>query len=288
MSADAPRIVRANGIDLACLESGHGPLVLLLHGFPDTARSWDMLRPRLAARGFHVVAPYLPGYDPSGLPPRDCTAELLGQTVVGLLDALQAPTARIVGHDWGALAAHAAVALAEGRFTHLATLAIPHPAGFKPTLAEAWRARHFLTYKLPGAHTRFAANDFAGLREIVARWSPTWTPPPGELDDVRRAFSNPASLDAAFGYYRAVTATPAAFLRQKLTLPTLAIAGVDDGAAPLRAFEESRGRYLGSYTVETVPGGHFPHREAPEQVALLLEAFLGTGVKWVTPGAGPA
>ena len=57
--------VRANGIDFAYLEQGEGPLVLLLHGFPDNARTWSHQMPRLAAAGFRVVAPFLRGYPPT-------------------------------------------------------------------------------------------------------------------------------------------------------------------------------------------------------------------------------
>lgn len=280
MPDDTPRTIEANGLDHAVLESGSpgDPLVILLHGFPDTARSWDALRPRLAARGFHVIAPYLRGYAPSGVPPRDTTAEDLGQDVLGLMDALEVSQAHaVVGHDWGAMGAHAAVGMAEERFTRLVTLAIPHPAGFKPGLADLWRARHFLAYKLPGAPSRFAKADFAGLWSIVARWSPTWTVPEGEFDDLLRAFSDPASLDAAFGYYRALAPSPPRFLRKKLSLSTLAIFGEEDGAAPPAAFTQAASRYKGEYTAVGVPGGHFPHRESAERVEALIEEFLAPG-----------
>lgn len=267
--------VAAHGVELACLVRGDGPLVVLLHGFPDTATSWDTHAERLAGKGFRVVAPYMRGYAPSGIPATDTVAEDLGRDVLALLDHFGADTARLVGHDWGALGAHAAVGLAEERFSHLVTLAIPHPAAFQPTLSEGWKARHFATYKLPGAHTRFAARDFQGLDAIVARWSPTWTVPTGEFDDLKRAFSEPASLHAAFGYYRALALQPPKFLRKKLALPTLAIGGEHDGAAPARAFELARRKYTGTYEVAMLPCGHFPHRECAEEVWALLDRFLG-------------
>ena len=63
--------VQANGIRFAYLEEGEGPLVLLLHGFPDTARSWDFLRPKLAEKGYRAVSPWLRGYAPTEIPMRD-------------------------------------------------------------------------------------------------------------------------------------------------------------------------------------------------------------------------
>ena len=70
MSSDV-RHIEANGLRFAYLEEGRGPLVLLLHGFPDTPHSWDHVRPRIAARGFRAVSPWLRGYAPTAIPARD-------------------------------------------------------------------------------------------------------------------------------------------------------------------------------------------------------------------------
>src|SRR6185436_8743916 len=75
MPADELRHVEANGLRFAYLEDGRGPLVLLLHGFPDTPRSWDHARPRIAARGYRAVSPWLRGYAPTAIPPRDTDIE---------------------------------------------------------------------------------------------------------------------------------------------------------------------------------------------------------------------
>ena len=63
--ADAIKFVDANGLRFAYLEEGSGPLVLMLHGFPDTAHSWDDLRPRIAAKGYRAVSPFMRGYSPA-------------------------------------------------------------------------------------------------------------------------------------------------------------------------------------------------------------------------------
>ena len=72
------RFVEANGLRFAYLEEGTGPLVLLMHGFPDTARTWDDLRPRIAAKGYRVVSPFTRGYRPTGIPDRDADAGGVG------------------------------------------------------------------------------------------------------------------------------------------------------------------------------------------------------------------
>ena len=88
--ADAINFVDANGLRFAYLEEGSGPLVLLLHGFPDTAHTWDELRPRIAAKGYRAVSPFLRGYSPSGIPARDTDQETLARDPLALIEALGA------------------------------------------------------------------------------------------------------------------------------------------------------------------------------------------------------
>src|SRR5271168_3195362 len=109
---DAIHFVDANGLNFAYLENGSGPLVLMLHGFPDTAHSWDDLRPRLAARGYRAVSPFMRGYHPTAIPTRDADAATLAADVLALVKALGETRAIVVGHDWGAAAAYGAAALA--------------------------------------------------------------------------------------------------------------------------------------------------------------------------------
>jgi len=268
------QFVEANGLRFAYLEEGKGPLVLLLHGFPDTAHTWDRLRPFLAGRGYRAVSPFLRGYAPSAIPDHDTDAETLARDTLALIEALGATEAVVVGHDWGALAAYGAAALGPERVQQLITVAIPHPATIKPNPATAWRARHFIAYKLPGAAARFAADDFAALPAIYKRWSPTWSPPPEEFAAVRACFANRASLDAAFGYYRALSFVPPAYLRKPITVPTVAIAGLDDPLLPIAHYDKGARYFTSGYLVESMPGGHFLHREDPDHFAQILAKHL--------------
>jgi pimeloyl-ACP methyl ester carboxylesterase len=268
------RHVEANGLRFAYLEEGAGPLALLLHGFPDTAHSWDDLRPRLAARGFRAVSPFTRGYHPTAIPERDADAETLARDVLALIEALGETEAVVIAHDWGAAAAYGAAALAPERIRKLFTVAIPHPATLKPTLRKLWGVRHFLAFKLPGAAKRFARDDFAALPAICRRWSPGWDPSPAELAPVRACFSHPGSLDAALGYYRALKATPPACLTQRIAVPTVAFAGLGDPVAEPADYRRAARMFTGGYVVEEVPGGHFLHREHPDVFAERLLAHL--------------
>jgi pimeloyl-ACP methyl ester carboxylesterase len=271
---DALKFVDANGLRFAYLEEGSGPLVLMLHGFPDTPHTWDDLRPRIAANGFRAVSPYMRGYHPTAIPDRDPDQETLAHDPLALIEALGVRDAIVIGHDWGALAGYGAATLGPDRVKKLLVIAIPHPAALKPSLKKLWGVRHFAAYKLPGAADRFARNDFAALPAICRRWSPTWTPDPQEFDAVRASFSNRASLNAAFGYYRKLSPIPSAALKSQITVPVVAFAGLDD---PLAAPSDYRGAarmFADEYIVEEVRGGHFMHREYPEAFAERLLTHL--------------
>ncbi|MCV7093007.1 alpha/beta fold hydrolase [Mycobacterium interjectum] len=272
--ADEIHFVEANGLRFAYLEDGSGPLVLMLHGFPDTAHTWDDLRLRLAAEGFRAVSPFMRGYHPSAIPDRDADQETLARDPLALIESLGAHDAIVIGHDWGASAAYGAAGLGPDRVKKLFVIGIPHPATLKPTLKKLWGVRHFAAYKLPGAAERFARNDFAALPAICRRWSPTWNPGPDEFDAVRASFSNPASLDAAFGYYRKLSPVPSPSLKAKITVPTVVFAGLDDPVAEPSDYRGAARMFANEYVIEEVPGGHFMHREHPETFADRLLAHL--------------
>jgi pimeloyl-ACP methyl ester carboxylesterase len=272
--ADAIQFVDANGLKFAYLEEGSGPLVLMLHGFPDTAHTWDDLRPRIAAKGYRAVSPFMRGYHPTAIPERDPDQETLSRDPLALIEALGASDAVIIGHDWGASAAYGAAALGRDRVTKLFTIGIPHPAALKPSPKKLWAVRHFALYKLPGAPERFARNDFAALPAIYRRWSPLWNPDPAEFDDVRASLSNRASLNAAFGYYRKLSPVPSASMKARIAVPTVVFAGLDDPIVEPADYRGAARMFENEYIVEEVRGGHFMHREHPEAFAERLLTHL--------------
>jgi len=121
------RIIETNGIKMHIAEQGKGPLVLLLHGFPEIWYSWRYQIPVLAEAGFHVVAPDLRGYGDTEQPENIDQYTLLHLVgdIVGLLDALNEETAVIVGNDWGATIAWNAALLRPDRFKGIIALTVP-------------------------------------------------------------------------------------------------------------------------------------------------------------------
>jgi pimeloyl-ACP methyl ester carboxylesterase len=266
--------VDANGLRFGYLEWGSGPLVLMFHGFPDTAHTWDALGPALASAGFRAVAPFMRGYAPTAVPDGDADTRVLGQDVLALISALGADKACVVGHDWGAEAVFAAAGLGPERVEKLVTVAIPaRPAiPWSPTLA--WDARHFITLRLPGAVSRFMADDFAMVDVLCRRWSPTWKFGPEELAPVKKALAERANANAALGYYRATQVLTPEFLRRPVSMPSLAVCGADDPALSPADFEAARRCYASTYQVVSVPGGHFCHRESPDAFVKAVVGFL--------------
>lgn len=266
--------VEANGLRHGLFVEGSGPLVLMVHGFPDTPHTWDEIAPAVAAAGFRVARPFLRGYAPSGIPDEDTDARTQGEDIAGLIPALGEDAAFLVGHDWGASAVHAATALHPERVKKLVTVGIPHPASIKPSPKLLWAIRHFLTLRLPGAVARAAKNDFAQIEMLTRRWDPSWQFSTDDLEPVKNSFAAPGSLNAAIGYYRAVTPAVPRWLRAKVSVPTLAFAGADDPNISPDAFEAARRCYRGAYDVAVIPGGHFLHRVAPKEFTERLLSFL--------------
>ncbi len=275
---DGVDFIEANGERFGYFAQGSGPLVLLLHGFPDTPHTFDDLRPALADAGFRAVSPFMRGYAPSSIPADDAfEAETLGADVLALIEAFGEDQAYVVGHDWGAFAAYAAASLDPERVRRLVTIAIPHPGFFVPDPEFFERAQHFLYLAEPGARELMQADDFAHVDELYARWSPTWSFDSAETEPVKNAFSAPGSLDAALGYYRAATPVPPPSLQVPLPMDTLTVAGVDDGVMPPELFEQTAAGFTGEWTLLVLPGGHFVHRESPEPAVAAIVDFIVAG-----------
>ena len=140
------RIIETNGIRLNVAEQGDGPLVMLCHGFPESWYSWRHQIGALAAAGYRVIAPDMRGYGKSDAPEAidQYTIFHLVGDLVGLLDALEARTAVVIGHDWGAGIAWQAARLRPDRFRAVVALSVPYrprgpvrPTSVMPQTADA-------------------------------------------------------------------------------------------------------------------------------------------------------
>src|SRR5262249_18286592 len=161
----AMKHIRANGVDFAYLEDGKGPLVLFLHGFPDTARSWSHQLPTLAAVGYRAVALYLRGYPPTEIP-RNGFYDMatLATDISELIRGLGGGTpAYIVGQDWGAAITYSVLAAFPQLVCRAVVMAVPHRARVAQSMLDAkhvHRSFHWWFFQLVDLPERaIAAND---------------------------------------------------------------------------------------------------------------------------------
>ena len=285
--------IEANGIELAYLEEGTGPLVVLLHGYPETARGWKSVQGKLASAGYRVVAPNMRGYAPSGFAPdADYTVGTLGADALALIEALGEDKAVVVGHDWGATAAMSAAVTSPDTVVGLVSLTIPHPMATQPSLSLFLNAPHFIYYQFPWASWMVARNDFAHIDGIIDAWAPTLDVDRRDTTSVKESLAVEGGVEAVLGYYWSIGADPTpgtarADADTRFAMPTLMIAGADDGALDIGLFKDGEAGFAGPYTYVELEGvGHFPQVEAPDEVAAALLMFLDTLDPW--DGGSPA
>lgn len=267
----------------AYIEEGSGPLVLLLHGYPETARSWSTVQHKLAAAGYHVVAPYMRGYPPSGFAADgNYSVGALGGDASALIDAFGGGKAIVVGHDWGATAAYAIATEHPEKVATLVVLAIPHPRSFAGDPSLFLDAPHFIYYQAPWAERLVWSHDFAHIASIYHQWaSPNYQPPREVLDDIKATLRAPGGVHGALSYYWGLFKPggldPKAGERT-IGVPSLVIAGADDGAVKSGRFAKARAAFTARYQYVELPGvGHFPQLEAGDTVADAIIAFLKAG-----------
>ena len=279
------RDVSANGVRLHVAEAGTGPLVLLLHGFPEFWWSWRHQLVGLADAGFRVVAPDLRGYGASDKPPRGYDAVTLAADVAGLVRALGERDAMIVGHDWGGLLAWTVGTLHPRVVRRLAVLDAPHPLRLRNALVTDPRgqlraSRYAFGFQAPRlAESLLTRNDAEYVGTLFERWSaPAWRRSADYAEAVRRcreAARIPKTAHCALEYYRWMLRSVvrpdgrryAKSLSEPVTAPTLQLHGDLDGSLLPRTAQGS-GRYVAAaYEWRLLEGvGHFAHQEAPERV----------------------
>lgn len=276
-SAQIDRFVDAGDVRLACLERGSGPLVIVAHGFPDSVYSMAPLVETIAAAGFHAVAYAQRGYAPSSLPPGGRTTPVdLGRDILAIADAFGEERFTVVGHDWGAVAAHTVAQLAPERVERYVAAGVPHTHTviMKPSLLQTWRSRYMLQFQVPHLPERLI--DEPGMPRIdalVRRWSPDWEPTGEQLATIRRGLEGPGRVRAALGYYRGI---PRIVIDRKtrhvcfapVTVPALLICGSRDHCMGPERFSTPGERFTGPVQAVTMDGcGHHMHLEDPGSFA---------------------
>jgi pimeloyl-ACP methyl ester carboxylesterase len=276
-------LIETNGITVHAVVAGpeDGPLVVLLHGFPEFWYGWRHQLGALAAAGYRVVAPDGRGYGRSDKPPgvRAYALDRLAADVVGIIAAQGRDRAIVVGHDWGAAVAWWVAIRHPSWVARLAILNVPHPAALRAfmrshprQLLRSWYIAFFQLPWLPEALTR-AANWQGAVRALRGSSAPgTFTD--ADLDLYREAWARPGAFTAMINWYRAVVRhPPRARGSSRVTVPTLILWGVRDAFLETGLAEASRQR-CDDARLHYLDTTHWVQHEAAAQVNAELLAFF--------------
>jgi pimeloyl-ACP methyl ester carboxylesterase len=277
--------VRANGIALHVAELGTGPLVLLLHGFPQFWWAWHQQLIDLADAGYRAVAVDLRGYGASDKPPRGYDAPTLAADMAALVTSLGESDAMVVGNDVGGTLAWTMAAGHPRVVRSAVVLGAAHPLRMRREWRRNSAQRRASTYvlrtfQIPRRPENLLARDSHWVRELYDRWTgPRWRGTPRYVSDVERYAQamriHPVSFCAAEHYrwvvrslFRADGRRYAATLRSPIRAPVLHLHG-DFDTCVLPPTAQGAGQYVtGPYEWRVLDGvGHYPHNEVPEFVS---------------------
>ncbi len=280
--------VQVNGVRLHYVAQGNGPLVVLLHGFPEFWYSWRRQIPVLAQH-FRVVAPDLRGYNDSEKPQgvENYQIDILAADVMGLIRAFGEEKAMIVGHDWGGGIAWVFAATYPQATEKLIVLNCPHPTAFQRHLSTNWRQMlrswYIFLFQIPWL-PEFAIRlklrwcvekAFRGLairKEVFTD---------DELWKFTEALQKPGVLTAAINYYRAafrehVRHGERAF--DKIECPTLLVWAEEDAALGKELTYDMAAYFTNHFEIKYIPlCSHWVLQEQPELVSRYITEFLTGG-----------
>jgi pimeloyl-ACP methyl ester carboxylesterase len=282
------REVTANGVRFHLAEHGpaDGPLVLLLHGFPEFWWSWRHQLVALGEAGFRAVAPDLRGYGASDKPPRGYDPYTLSSDVAGMVRALGARDAMIVGADWGGTLAWSVATLHPAVVRRLAVVGMPHPRRMQAALlrdpAQLRASSHVAFFQLPRApEALLRKDDGAYVGRLLRRWGGPGFPDAETEARCREAMQIPGAAHCSLERYRWTVRSltrPSGLRFLKLLdrgvgVPTLQLHGSLDRCSLVSTARGSGDWVHAPYQLQLLEGvGHFAHQEAPERVsAALLE-----------------
>ena len=293
------RVAIKTGVTLNVAIAGDpaSPPVILLHGFPESHRTWREIAPRLEDR-FRLFMPDQRGFGASDRPQEieEYKTELLVDDVFALADALGAEKFALVGHDWGGAIAWPAALRGDPRLTRLAVINAPHPVIFQKSLIENEDQRaasqYINAFKAPGfekiverqGFDWFFDKTFSGHVDIRRI-------PEAEKQQYLAEWSQPGAFNAMLNWYRGgrmIVPPPGITIPlpdwvlkafPTVKVPTLVVWGLKDTAL-LAVQLEGLDKLVADLTIVRLPdAGHFAPWEAPDEVARALGAFLAADVR---------
>jgi pimeloyl-ACP methyl ester carboxylesterase len=262
---------------------GDGPLVVLLHGFPEFRRSWKRQLPALAHAGFRAVAPDLRGYGDSPKP-KNVEAYVIPEVagdVIELIESLSSVPVVLVGHDWGAVVAWNLAMMRPDLVRKLVILNVPHPAAIARELQRSWPQRFKLLYQLFFQLPVLPELFMRVFGRLLLRPSGRFTRE--EIAEYARQWRG--NLTPMLHYYRALRKSRGMMrkLFRRIEVPTLILWGEREPVFNASALEDLD-PWVADVRIERIPGAaHFVQTDAPEEVTRLLIDFAATPTTALPP-----
>jgi len=259
----------------------NGPIVLLLHGFPEFWYGWHKQIDPLAAAGFRVIVPDQRGYNKSSKPSgvRSYALTELVSDVIAIADQLGRERIFLTGHDWGAAVAWGVALLHPNRVAKLAILNVPHPSVMRRYLMKNRRQRrkswYMFFFQLPYLPEAFlsASNFRRGVASLAGSSRPG-TFSEDDLTQYRAAWSQPGALTAMIHWYRAAFRYRATFPNRTVRVPTRILWGMRDRFLMAEMAQESL-RYCAQAELIPFPDAtHWIQHEEPARVSQILVNFF--------------
>ncbi len=276
--------VETNGVTLHTAVAGpeDGPLVILLHGFPEFWYGWKHQIDALAKQGYRVMAPDQRGYNRSSKPPgaENYTLNDLRDDIAGLIEQSGKEKAFVVGHDWGGAVAWQLAATRPELVEKMIAVNIPHPQAMPKVMMRnpmQWVKSSYMLYfqipKLPEA--MMAAEDFSFMKQAMAGTSRKNAFSEEDLERYGEAWAQPGALTGMLNWYRAL---PKGSFRQtpkrKIDVPVRILWGVGDQFLSLQLAKESLTFCKDAELVLIGQATHWVHHEQPEILNRLIMEFL--------------
>ncbi|NUT43518.1 MAG: alpha/beta hydrolase [Thermoactinospora sp.] len=279
------RSIHAAGTRFHAVEAGEGPLVLLLHGFPQFWWTWRNQLKSLPERGYRAVAVDLRGYGGSDKPPRGYDLPTLSGDATGLIRALGETSAIVVGHDWGGLLAWTMAALSPKSVQRLVVVGAPHPLRLRSSLltdpfGQLRASAYSLGFQLPFLPERRLPKR---VRQILTDWAGPGFPDDQTAKVYEEAFRINAVPHSALEYHRWFARSQlrpdglryARAMHTEIEAPTLQLHGALDRCTLPRTAQGSSRYVAAPYRWKLIEGaGHFPHEEQPEAFDTELAGWL--------------
>lgn len=264
----AGRLISVGDLRLNVAQAGDGPVVLLLHGFPDSLRLWQDVAPRLVAAGYRVVAVDQRGFGESDAPAgrHHYAIDRLVGDVADLLSALgvTAP-AHVVGHDWGAVVTWCLAMTRPQLVRSAVAISVGHPREYALAgLEQKRKGLYVLGWQFTGLAERWlAARDWSSLRY----WLRQHPDPDGCLRDLAR----PGRLTAGLNWYRANLGAVLAQSWPPCRVPMLGLWSSEDHCLAEDQMARSARQMVASWSYQRIEGaGHWLPLERPDRVADLV------------------